>query len=259
MAAFAASARCLAAALSALTALLVAPVIAVAGGVPGYVPPAAAMQTGVDTALVVAVDVSSSVDERRYRLQLEGIAAALQDPGVLSAILGGPRGAILFALVTWADRPKLAMPWMRVGSAEDAALAALRVRTVPRDGGDFTCLAQMLRFVTDKLVPQMPEMALKTVVDVSGDGSDNCNAAEPARQVSSEMAARGTIINGLPILEGREAETLESWYRENVMAGAGSFVLPAQGYADFGRAIRQKFVIEISGDAKAAARLARGR
>lgn len=202
---------------------------------------------GVDTALIVSVDVSSSVDERRYQIQLEGIAAALEDQGVIDAILSGPRKSILFSVVTWADRPKLSLPWIRIASKEDAFVAALKVRTMRREGGDFTCLSKMLRYVTDKIVPQIPERASKVVVDVSGDGSDNCNAEEPAKAVRDEMNGRGTTINGLPILEGREAATLEGWYRENVMGGPGAFILPAQGFEDFGRAIRQKFVVEISG------------
>lgn len=221
-----------------------------AGGLPQYADPAPvaeASSAGVDTALIVSVDVSSSVDERRYQIQLEGIAAALEDQGVLDAILSGPRKSILFSVVTWADRPKLSLPWVRIASRQDALVAALKVRTMRREGGDFTCLSKMLRFVTDKIVPQIPERASKVVVDVSGDGSDNCNAEEPAKAVRDEMNARGTTINGLPILEGREAATLESWYRENVMGGPGSFILPAQGFEDFGRAIRQKFVVEVSG------------
>ena len=202
----------------------------------------------MDTALIVSMDVSSSVDERRYQIQLEGIAAALEDKGVIDAILSGPRKSILFAVVSWADRPKLSLPWIRIASKEDAAVAALKVRTMPRENGDFTCLSKMLRFVTDKIVPQIPEPALKVVVDVSGDGSDNCNTDEPAKAVRDEMNGRGTTTNGLPILEGREAATLEGWYRENVMGGPGSFVLPANGFEDFGRAIRQKFVVEISGN-----------
>ena len=58
----------------------------------------------VDTALIVAVDVSNSVDDKRYRLQMEGIAQALEDPGVIQAIVGGAKGGILFSMVTWADR-----------------------------------------------------------------------------------------------------------------------------------------------------------
>lgn len=200
----------------------------------------------VDTALVVSVDVSNSVDEHRYTLQMEGIAKALEDPKVLDAILTGPRGGILFMMVTWSDRPQIAVPWIKIKSKADAAAAAAKVRKVPRQGGEFTCLAKMLRFVSDKIVTQVPVKAARLVVDVSGDGSDNCNPEEPARVVRDELVEANTVINGLPILEGREAATLAPWFVENVMGGPGSFVLPAEGYGDFGRAIKQKFVTEIS-------------
>lgn len=202
---------------------------------------------GVDTALVISVDVSNSVDDHRYRLQMEGIAAALEDAGVVRTILNGPRSSILVSLVTWSDRPNVAMPWMRIGSEEDAKAVAQKVRQLPRFTGEFTCLGTMLRFLNDKILPQVPVNALRTVVDVSGDGADNCNAREPVTAVRDEIASFGTTINGLPILEGSEAATLEDWYRDNVKAGPGSFILPADGFEDFGRAIRQKFIVEISG------------
>jgi len=69
---------------------------------------------GVDTALIVSVDVSQSVDEKRYRLQIEGIAQALQDPGVIASIIGGPKGGILFMMITWADRANIALGWRRM-------------------------------------------------------------------------------------------------------------------------------------------------
>ena len=200
----------------------------------------------VDTALVVSVDVSNSVDEHRYKLQMEGIAQALEDPAVVNAILNGPQGGILFSMMTWADRPRIAIPWQRVSSAEDAAAVALQVRSLPRQGGEFTCVAGMLRNISDKVVPQIPAKALRVIVDVSGDGRENCNPEEPIEAVRDELVAAGVTINGLPILEGDEAATLEGWYREHVMGGPGAFVLPADGFKDFGRAIRQKFVIEIS-------------
>ena len=201
----------------------------------------------VDTALIVSVDVSNSVDEERYRLQMEGIAKALEDPEVLKAILNGPQGGILIAMVTWADKPRLSLPWQKIASAADAAAVAAKVRALPRQTGEFTCLSGMLRSVSDKVVPQIPARALRIVVDVSGDGRENCNPTEPPAVVRDELAATGVTINGLPILEGDEGPILESWYRENVMGGPGSFILPAHGFNDFGRAIRQKFMIEISG------------
>ena len=204
-------------------------------------------QGDVDTALIVSVDVSNSVDEHRYRLQMEGIAKALEDPEVLKAILNGPQGGILFSMMTWADKPKLALPWQRIASASDAAAAAAKVRALPRQTGEFTCVSGMLRSISDKVVPQIPARALRIVVDVSGDGKENCNPDEPPASVRDELAASGVTVNGLPILEGDEGPTLETWYQENVMGGPGSFILPANGFGDFGRAIRQKFMIEISG------------
>src|SRR5438067_1791606 len=80
----------------------------------------------VDTALLVSVDVSNSVDEHRYRLQMEGIAAALEDSAVMDAILNGPHSAILFSLIEWSDRPKVAIPWTKIATkAEAKAIAAV--------------------------------------------------------------------------------------------------------------------------------------
>jgi hypothetical protein len=201
----------------------------------------------VDTALVVSVDVSNSVDDTRYKLQMEGIAAALEDKSVVDAILTGPNSSIMLSLVTWADRPKVSLPWTRIGSREDAAEVARRIRKLPKEGGEFTCVSGMMRMIADKVVTQIPMKAQRVVVDVSGDGKDNCNREETPDMVRDELVASQVIINGLPILEGEDKESLEQWYRDNVMGGTGSFVLPANGFSDFGRAIRQKFVIEISG------------
>lgn len=216
----------------------------------------------VDVALIVSVDVSNSVDARRYRLQMEGIAEALEDRGVQEAILNGPQGAILFSMIQWADRPQTSVGWTRIASPADALALAAKVRKVPRNDGEFTCMSRMMRYVYDKVQPQIPVRAMRVVMDVSGDGVDNCNAGETTEQVRDELVAAGMIINGLPIVErqadaaaaasppaaaGPGAVPLEPWYREHVIGGPGAFVLRADGYSDFGRAIRQKFVVEISG------------
>ncbi|NOT71708.1 MAG: DUF1194 domain-containing protein [Hyphomicrobium sp.] len=235
------------------------------------VPAVHAQEAQVDTALIVSIDVSNSVDGDRYKLQMEGIAKALEDPGVIEAIIGGPNGGILFSMVTWADRPALALPWVKIASKEDALALAARVRKLPLQGGEFTCMTKMLRSANDKIVPQIPAKALRVVIDVSGDGPDNCNADEPIETVRDELVANGVTINGLPILDGANAgattggvvapgaepntaakptdgsKSLEEWFKTHVQGGTGSFVLPANGYSDFARAIRQKFIIEISG------------
>lgn len=228
-----------------LSGLASTPDPAASQGIPQYGRPPAAAE--VDTALVVSVDVSNSVDEHRYKLQMEGIAAALEDKSVQDVILSGPRGGILFTMVSWADRPQVSVPWIRIRSRADAVAAAEKVRQVPRHGGEFTCMSRMMRFVSDKVVTQVPVKAARLVIDVSGDGSDNCNPEEPVKAVRDELVEGNAIVNGLPILEGREAATLGPWFRDNVMGGPGAFVLAAEGYGDFGRAIKQKFVLEISG------------
>ena len=200
----------------------------------------------VDTALVIAVDVSNSVDDQRYQLQMDGIAAALEDPGVVAAILNGPRAAILVSVVTWSDRPEVSLPWMMISNRDEARAVAARVRALPRRGGEFTCMARKLRYVTDKVLTHIPVHAFRTVVDVSGDGRDNCNPGQSVAQLRDELVGYRTIVNGLPILSGGQKDTLEEWYETNVKGGPGSFILPADGFKDFGRAIRQKFVVEIT-------------
>lgn len=213
----------------------------------------------VDTALVISVDVSNSVDDRRYQLQIAGIANALEDPAIIADILNGPHGGILFSMIEWSDKPKVAIPWTKIATKNDALAVAQVVRKLPRNEGDFTCMANMLRFVSDKIVTQIPAHATKVVLDVSGDGIDNCNGKETTDVVRDDLVANGVVINGLPIIERApgtavvplvpdtsRSDDLEAWYRTHVMGGIGSFVLPANGFEDFGRAMRQKFVVEIS-------------
>ncbi len=227
---------------------------------------------GVDTALIVSVDVSQSVDERRYRLQMEGIAQAIEDPSVVSAITSGPRGGILFSMVAWSDQANLALGWRRISSAEDAAKVAGLVRALPRNGGEFTCLARMLHTLSVSIIPSLTIPARRVVVDVSGDGIDNCSDIPTLHGERDAVLATGATINGLPILvEGEndvvgsgayrapgyglrelsttpdhETTTLDQWFRDHVVGGPETFLIVAQGYNDFARALRQKFVTEIS-------------
>lgn len=200
----------------------------------------------VDAALILSVDVSSSVDNKRYQLQMEGIAAALEDDAVINTILGGANGAILISMVTWADKAKLSIPWTMVSNAEQAKALALAVRRLPQQEGSFTCAGRMARYIADKVVARMPAKADKIVVDVSGDGPDNCNTGQLLDNARSDLFGIGVTINGLPILEGKDAATIEEWYKDNIIGGPGAFIVAAKGYEDFARAFRQKFVVEVS-------------
>lgn len=206
-----------------------------------------------DLALVLAVDVSGSIDAGRYALQVNGIANAFEDRA--AQITGGPHGAMLVALVEWANKPTLSVPWTLLASREDVHRFAESVRHTPRAENGFTCMASALRSIADTLLTRLPVPADRLVVDVSGDGADNCNRAS-MDGVRDGLVAADVTVNGLPILEGDEAATLEDWYRDHVIGGSGSFLIPAHGSADVERAIRRKFEAEISGrePARSAAR-----
>jgi Protein of unknown function (DUF1194) len=234
-------------------------------------PLAAAPLAKVDTALIVSVDISESVDDERYHLQLEGIAQALEDKAVISTILSGPNNTILFALVAWADTSKLVVPWTLIASSYDASALAHAVRNLPRITGEFTCLGRMFLAMPDLVLSRQPLPATHVVIDVSGDGIDNCSGDDQTREARDALIKRNITINGLPIvedpnrlfgqgayrapgtpmeylkpLESTQHFTLEEWYRANVMGGDQAFILPANGYPDFARAMRQKFITEIS-------------
>lgn len=209
-------------------------------------PRAAGAGEAVDLGLVLAVDVSGSVSGERYKLQMDGIAAAFEDAAVQSAMLGGPRGALVIAVVQWSDRAQISIPWMMIASKADARGFAERVRHAPRVANQFTCMSQMMRFVADKVLPRMPGQPARTVIDVSGDGAENCNPITPVEAVRDELVGDAVTINGLPILEGDDRDGLEPWYAGHVVGGEGAFLTPAHGFGDFAEAIRRKFLIEIS-------------
>ena len=226
----------------------------------------------VDTALILAVDVSNSVDATRYKLQMEGIAQALEDKGVIDAITSGPAGGIALSVVTWADHAHVPVPWRIIRSGADAISFAALVRQLPQTTGEYTCMARMLEMTRQTIVPDIPVKAARVVLDVSGDGIDNCSPPDETGTERDALVAAGVTINGLPIIVKGENEivgsgayrapgyglrelpkgpdsattTLDAWYSANLIGGTGAFLLKANGFEDFGRAFRQKFVSEIS-------------
>lgn len=223
----------------------------------------------VDTALIISVDVSQSVDQERYRLQMEGIARALEDPDVVGAIVSAPQGRILFTMIAWSDTAKVVVPWTQIASADDAIATADIVRRVPQQGGEFTCLTKMMRIVDETILPSLPLAARRVVLDVSSDGIDNCTPPPAIDEIRDRLVSKGLMVNGNPILvpgendfvgvgayrapgyglpvgPDTEMTNMMDWYTTHVMGGAGSFVMPANGYDDFGKAIRKKFMMEIT-------------
>jgi hypothetical protein len=197
----------------------------------------------VDLALVLAVDVSSSVDGGDYKLQMDGIAAALRHPPLLQAIRQGEHRAIALTLVHWSRRDSqvIVLPWRILAKTADMEDAAHRVESAERQwkpGG--TGLAVAITYCA-ALALSAPVRATRQVVDVSGDGEDNDGG--DVRLARDEAVAAGVTINGLPILTG--SHTLLSYYSRRVVGGEDSFVVPAIDIRAFRDAMKEKLLREV--------------
>jgi hypothetical protein len=196
----------------------------------------------VDTALVLAVDVSLSVNEERYRLQQDGIAAAFENPDLAKAIAGGPNGAIAVTVMEFSDpdRQFPVIEWTRIASAGEARSLAARIRGVRRSSDGLTGIADALLAAQD-LLETAPFPAGRRVVDVSGDGMSNIGTE--ITEARDRLVAAGITINGLPILS--EEPWLASYYSAYVIGGPGAFVIPAEGLDSFASAMKRKLVQEL--------------
>ncbi len=196
----------------------------------------------VDTALVLAVDVSLSVDDGRYALQRDGTAAAFEAPEVQAAIGSGTHGAIEVMLLEFSDpdRQIPVVPWTRIASAEDAAALAQRIRAVRRSSDGLTGLADAL-LAAGELMETAPCPADRRIIDLSSDGMSNIGT--PITLARDRVIADGITINGLPILT--EEPWLETYYREYVVGGPDAFVEVAETPASFAAAMRRKLLREL--------------
>jgi len=202
----------------------------------------------VDTALVLAIDVSQSVNDERFALQMLSIASAFHDTEVQGTIIAGPHGAMLVTLVQWSSRPFVSIPWTLITSPADADAFADRVAGTLRADRQFqhTCLSVALREIEGTILPVLPMPAIHTIIDVSGDGIDSCHPDRAVDAIRDKLVAGGATINGLPIPEGDQVWLLEEWYRDHVIGGPGAILVPARSYADVKRAMRQKLLLETS-------------
>ena len=204
----------------------------------------------VDVELVLAVDVSQSMDYGEHELQRAGYIAALQHPQVLSAIRGGIYGRVAIAYVEWGATQTVMTPWTLIedaASAKDfaAALAGEPIRTISG-----TSISGALAFAAGLFEGSGYE-GLRRVIDVSGDGPNSAGA--PVVAARDAALAQGLIVNGLPIMLREPSYTfysipdLDLYYADCVIGGPGSFVLPVDDPAQLADAIRQKLVLEIAG------------
>ena len=217
--------------------------------------PAYAEDDQVDLLLVLAADVSRSVDEKKFRLQREGYATAIVDPRVVRAMTGGPRGRIALCFVEWASNTEQAVvvDWTPVGSAAEAEGVAGRVRQAPRAFLGRTSISAAIDYSL-ALLGRSPFQAPRRVIDVSGDGTNN--SGRSVTEARDEAIAAGLTINGLVILSEVPLPTnplhthppggLTAYYENNVIGGPGAFVVEAQSFESFGQSLISKLVKEIA-------------
>ena len=225
------STRCAAFARAAVALILLAPAPATA-------------QTVVDLQLVLAVDVSGSVNAHRFELQKMGYVTAFQNPRVLAAISGGRNQQIAVTMAQWSG-PFLqsqVLPWTLLKDANSIRAAAGVIESAPRMmyGGGTSISGAIDYAVT--LFPQSPFKSERHVIDVSGDGSNN--RGRPVTHARDEAVAAGAVINGLPILAFEPY--LDQYFKDYVIGGPGAFMIAAKSFETFAEAILMKLIIEIA-------------
>jgi hypothetical protein len=213
--------------------------------------PAPGAAAEVDLALVLAVDISNSMDPEEQQLQREGFVQAFRSPLVHDAIRSGMLGRIAVAYVEWAgvNNQQIVVPWTELEGAEDATSFSDRLAAAPIRRGPRTSISGAIDFSVN-LLAQRKDEALRQVIDVSGDGANN--QGRSVTQARDDAVAKGITINGLPLLLKRptgswDVEKLDEHYRDCVIGGPGAFMIPVRDRNQFAEAIKTKIIREIAG------------
>lgn len=214
---------------------------------------AAAQTESVDLELVLAVDVSRSMDFEEQELQRDGYADAFRHPEVVAAIVSGPLGRIAVTYVEWAgpEVQIVIVPWMIVASPEDALAFADRIASAEMLRERGTSISGGLEFASGLFSGSGVE-GLRRTIDISGDGPNNMGL--PVARVRDEVVAAGITINGLPIMlrpgggfGAYGIRELDIYYEDCVIGGPGAFIITVDDPSQFSAAIRRKLVLEIAG------------
>jgi hypothetical protein len=216
------------------------------------IPSAAHADTPVDLQLVLAVDVSRSIDEVEAELQRRGYTEALTNQTVIDAILSGEHRRIALCYTEWAGThyQVVVIDWTLIDSANAARRFSEKLAEAPRTSQSWTAVGAALAFAAQRFDNSGYE-SKRRVIDISGDG--RTNDGPPAEMVRDKLVAQGIVINGLPVMMnrtnfGRPPDAgLDKYYEENVIGGPGAFMIAAANFDDFGRAVRSKLIREISG------------
>jgi Protein of unknown function (DUF1194) len=211
----------------------------------------------VDLLLVLAMDVSRSMDQAKFQLQRQGYAAAISNSQVLKAITSGPYQKIAICFIDWSGpfEQKLVIDWSIIDSPAAASRFADLIVEAPRSFYNSTSIGSAIDFAAAQIA-RAPFEAERHAIDVSGDGTNN--AGRDVRFFRDRAVANDIIVNGIVILTDIQfaqnpAHTnppggIEKYYRDNVIGGPGSFVMVAEDYNSFGRAMVKKLIAEIATD-----------
>jgi hypothetical protein len=208
----------------------------------------AAAAEKVDLELVLAVDVSRSIDPEEAALQRSGYIEAIRHPDFVRAVRAGANQRIALTYFEWAGqvRQETLVPWQVIDSKESAAGFAERIGGRSYDTFRGTSISSALIFATG-LISAAPFAEERRVIDVSGDGPNNIGL--PVKTARDTAMSADIVINGLPMLI-RPSPTyphLDRYYAECVIGGPGSFMLPVYDMSEFATAIRRKLILEVSG------------
>jgi hypothetical protein len=199
----------------------------------------------VDVELILAVDSSYSISREELALQYAGYAEAFRHPELHRAVTRGAIGSIACSILAWASygQQQVVVPWTLIDSADSATAFANRVATAERPMGASTSISGAIEFAI-RHFEACPQEGLRRVLDISGDGANNHG---PPVAAAREAALRaGIVLNGLPISGPVSGAWIADYYRSEVIGGAGSFLILAEGYASFAAAVRRKILREIS-------------
>jgi hypothetical protein len=219
---------------------------------------AAGRPVAVDAAIVLATDVSRSIDDEEFALERRGYADAIRSQELIDAISTGPHGAIAVSYVEWAGdgEEKVVVDWTVIRDLKDARAFAAAVTAAPRSYLGRTAIGAAIDF-SFALFAESGFDASRRVIDVAGDGTSN--GGRPVTAARDAAVGAGAVINGLAIYNKKAAMMggylamhtnppggLAQYYRENVIGGPGSFVVEIDDFRTFGEAMMRKLVNEIA-------------
>jgi hypothetical protein len=206
----------------------------------------------VDVELVLAVDVSYSMDMDELAIQREGYAQAIVSKEFLQALKTGPNGKISVTYFEWAATrdQKIIIPWRVIDGPETADAVANEIMKTPIRRASRTSISGAINFAMP-LFDENPHRGIRRVIDISGDGPNNDGS--PVLLARDAALEKGITINGLPIMvkepsySTMDIDNLDFYYEDCVIGGPGSFVVSIKDREKFKEAIRTKLLLEVAG------------